>query len=115
MNNPFAKLGIIVGVVLVAVVGWTVFGQSDAGPEAQKKMYWICTDPRCGEVFTVSVQQLSDNGKHHYGEPTRCPRCGGVAEPAMKCAHCGEVEPARLYGQTCPHCKQPLQGGQTHE
>lgn len=70
---------------------------------------YVCDDDACNHVFNMSMTELSEHHKAHYGEPIPCPKCGKTpAHPAVKCPHCDTVSIEQRGGENCPKCGKPL-------
>jgi DNA-directed RNA polymerase subunit RPC12/RpoP len=82
------------------------------GPAPQSITY-ICTDPRCGAVFTVQLTPEQANDPAQWPEEIPCPECGGVARWAVPCVSCNALVPlpkGDLLKARCPKCGKPLFG-----
>ena len=103
----FAKKEAILAAVVVALCGLAVFvwsRQSATSQNFPEGTWWVCTNKDCKHEFNLSVKQLSEHHKAHYGEPIPCPKCKSRAIRADKCLHCGKIFVARLDDIKCPHC-----------
>jgi ribosomal protein L40E len=100
------KVGIAAAVVLVLCIGvgvWALVKPSANTPDAPDGLYYVC---KAGHSFNMTMKQVSDYQREHYGEPIACRECGSKeTERANKCAKCGEVYPmARGEQPPCPKC-----------
>jgi hypothetical protein len=66
--------------------------------------FWICNS--CNDHFNLSVKELSDHHRDHYGEPVACPKCKATnTVRANRCRKCREFYPmARGEQPACPKC-----------
>src|SRR5438105_4059765 len=79
-------------VVLLGVVVWATVRRPANNANFPDGTYWVCKN---GHQFTLTVKQLGEWNKAHYGQSPHCPTCDAPAERAEKCPHCGAVFPAQ--------------------
>src|SRR5207302_9870967 len=104
-RNELILLSVGLGCAAVALAGGirSVFRPADIGGDSPNGNLWMCTDTKCGNQFTMTVQQLAKYQKEHFGQPVKCPKCGATAVPAEKCQQCGNVYPLTAGADTpCP-------------
>ena len=99
--------GVIAAVVAAAVIVWAVWRPSNNANFPQGTL-WLCSNPKCSAEFRLTMQQLGEHYKAHYGERPKCPKCGSEAYRADKCPSCGKVFPQTRGGSICPYCGKPL-------
>lgn len=108
----------IVGVVVVAAVGFTVFRMGGGGTEVvATERHFYCLD--CQEGFTASPEQsrelMQEAAKDKSAGPgmVKCPKCGKIRCVACrKCTKCGTyfvipekgMGPTLSWRDTCPQC-----------
>ena len=104
--NQKAIYGIIIAVAVVgAVVVWAMWSpaNNENFPEGTD---WLCLNKACGNHFKMSIREVAEHHKAHYGQPMKCPKCGQEAERAVKCAHCAKVYVQGRGASFCPFCKK---------
>ena len=107
MNKNLVKGIVVAAVVLVAVVGWLLYSPANNAnfPEGTD---WLCMNPSCNNSFNMSVKQLAQYQKDHFGEPIKCPKCKTQSIRAQKCQHCSKTFPMSSDIQhRCPYCGKP--------
>jgi hypothetical protein len=100
------------GAVIVVIVGavltvWAMRGQPNNAnfPEGTD---WLCLNPACKNHFKLTMHELGEHHRLHYGQPVPCPKCGQRADRAEVCKSCGKVF-QQMRGMTnCPYCGKPL-------
>jgi predicted RNA-binding Zn-ribbon protein involved in translation (DUF1610 family) len=101
------KIAIATGAVLVCLLCYSVWANlihsNPNSADVPDGTYWVCKN---GHHFNLSLKQLSDHHKAHYGEPIACPTCGDThTSRVIKCAKCGEYYPmVRGEQPPCPKC-----------
>jgi hypothetical protein len=103
------KVGYAVGIgaiVVAAVLGWTFYGSSKNNANFPEGTLWVCMDPACRHEFAMSVKELGQYEKEHWGEPMKCQKCGKTAFRADRCQHCGKAYPQQQRSSICPHCRK---------
>jgi endogenous inhibitor of DNA gyrase (YacG/DUF329 family) len=105
MQQKLIYGGIIVGVVAVAIVIWAMWTPANNANFPQGTD-WLCLNKSCANHFNLTIKQVSDHHKAHYGQPMKCPKCGNEAERAVKCAHCAKVYMQMRGASTCPFCRK---------
>jgi hypothetical protein len=101
------RLGIGAAIVLVAavtaVVAWNWRPANNANfPDGT---FWICQNDSCHHEFVLTMEQLSEHHKLHYGQPIPCPKCGQAgAIRALRCPSCGKFYPQPRDPMPCPFC-----------
>jgi hypothetical protein len=105
MQKNLVLGGIVVGVVVIAVVGWAMWSPSNNANFPEGTL-WICTDRACGSDHTLTTKQLSDHYKANYGQLPKCPKCTKETMRAERCGHCSKVYPQARGVQICPYCKK---------
>jgi hypothetical protein len=107
-NRKPLAIGIgVVGLLALVLAFWfTRGGENNAN--APEGTYWICSNPQCKNEFNLSIADVSDHHRKHYGEPITCPKCGQRAIPADKCPHCKQLFPAGRGLAKCPKCGKDL-------
>lgn len=108
MKDKRAAVALIVGVMVLTFAGWYLFSGSPNNADNPNGTSWLCQNNVCKNEFILTVKQLSDHHKAHYGQPPACPKCGKEASRASRCANCGKTSPLRLNTNLCPHCKKPM-------
>jgi len=98
-------VAVVVGVLLVGMIAWASFRRPSNNANFPEGTWWLCKN---GHSFTMTIKQLGEWNKAHYGQSPQCPTCKAEAERAEKCPHCGTVSPAQRNSTTCPKCGQPL-------
>lgn len=97
-------------VVLFAITAYLWFGPSSEGDHGDNSAnfpdgtHWICSDAACGHEFHLTIEQLSDHHKEHYGHPVPCEKCNKPATRAEFCKHCERFFVMQRDSTTCPHC-----------
>jgi rRNA maturation endonuclease Nob1 len=95
---------VVVGAALTVAALWR--GPNNANfPEGTD---WLCTNQGCGNHFKLTMKQLGEHYKAHYGQLPKCPKCGHDAVRAWQCANCGKVFPQTRGIDACPYCGKPL-------
>lgn len=105
---------IIAGVALVAftsLVAYFTFRTDPSASAAPEGTWWLCSNPSCGNTFNLSLSELAQHHKAHFGEPVPCPKCKQPAIRSAKCSKCGKVFPLDRNG-ACPACGTPAAIGQ---
>lgn len=96
----------------VAVAAWTLWNWRPANnANFPDGVQYLCTSRNCAHAFTLTMSQLSDHQKKHYGEPVKCTRCGTEARRAERCPSCANVFILERNQSACPKCGKPLAGG----
>ena len=104
-------VGAVVALV-VAAAAWVLWNARPANnANFPDGLQYLCTSRACGHAFTLTMTQLSDHQKKHYGEPVKCTKCGAEARRADRCPSCAKVFTVERNQSACPHCKKPLAGG----
>ena len=104
MKNPKVVYGLVIAaVVLAAVVVWSLYSPANNAnfPEGTA---WLCTNPKCGNTFTLTMRQLGEHNKKNFGQPVQCAKCTAPAVRAQQCRHCQKWHPRPHEGYKCPHC-----------
>jgi hypothetical protein len=69
---------------------------------------WLCLNADCKNHFKLTMKELGEHHKQHYGQPVKCPKCGQRADRADHCKSCSKVF-VQMRGMTyCPYCQKPL-------
>lgn len=99
--------GVVGAVVLIAVGGWMLYrpANNENFPEG---VQYLCVNPACKTAFTMTVHEVGEHHRLHYGEPIPCPKCKQPALRATKCPSCGKVFPQSRGESVCPFCQKPL-------
>jgi hypothetical protein len=101
-----------VGLLALAGVYWlTRTGGNN--PNAPEGTHWICANDQCKNQFNLSVADLADHHRKHYGEPVPCPKCKKPATRADKCPHCNQLFPMGRSVTKCPKCGKDLTAAAT--
>lgn len=98
----------LVGVLVVGYAYWALVLRSNPNSaDVPDGTHWICKTN--GHHFDLTLRQLSDHYKAHFGEPVPCPKCGATDTiRANRCPKCGEYYPMTRGGQPpCPKCGTP--------
>jgi hypothetical protein len=105
MKQKLTYAGVIAVVVVVALAVYAMWRPANNAnfPEGTD---WICTNQACKTTFKLTMKQLGEHHKAHYGEPVPCPKCGQRAIRADKCAFCGKIYPQIQGNNFCPYCKK---------
>src|SRR3954453_9969507 len=94
LNRLEGKEGVAAAVVLVLCMGfavWALVKPAANTPDAPAGLSYLCN---AGHSFTMTMKQVSDYQRDHYGEKIACPKCGSKeTQRANKCAKCGEIYP----------------------
>ena len=99
-----AVIVVVVGVVL-AILSMRRPANNANFPEGTD---WLCLNPACQNHFKLTMKELGEHHKQHYGQPVKCPKCGQRADRADVCKSCGKVF-VQMRGMTnCPFCRKPL-------
>jgi hypothetical protein len=97
---------VVIGVALVgAVVVWAMWRPAN-NPNFPQGTDWLCTNQACQNHFKLTMKELGDHHKAHYGQRPKCPKCGKDAVRAEVCAHCGKVYMQARGAQICPYCRK---------
>jgi hypothetical protein len=104
-NLIIAAAGLVVFTTVVAYFTFRTDPSASAAPEGT---WWVCMNPSCGHTFNLSLKELANHHKAHYGEPVPCPKCKqGQTIRGEKCPKCGKVF-VLDRGAMCPVCKTPV-------
>ena len=101
-RKEWLLLGVVV--LLCAVAAFAIFRRPAADQNFPDGTWWVCTNDGCKNEFNLSIGELADHHKQHYGEPVKCPKCKAEALQARKCTACGKVAVQRLGTAKCPAC-----------
>jgi hypothetical protein len=105
MNARTIRISVVVVLTIVGVVWWT-FRRPANNATHPNGTWWLCQNKACGHSFQLTMAQLGDWHKKHYGQRPVCPDCGSPdAVAAEKCDNCGKVYPRTQTLQPCPVCK----------
>src|SRR5438874_1186178 len=97
-------LGIILATV-IGVVWWTFLHHPSNNENHPAGTYWMCKNKSCGNTFHLTMAELGDWHKNHYGHRPQCPKCGEEnTVQAMKCQNCGKISEYTRNIQPCPYC-----------
>ena len=99
-------IAVAVLVVFTGLVAYFTFRTDPTTSAAPEGTWWLCTNQSCGNTFNLSLKELADHHKAHYGEPVPCPKCKQSTVRAAKCAKCGKVF-VLDRGALCPACNTP--------
>jgi hypothetical protein len=99
-----------VGALAVGYAYWVlVLRRNPNSDDVPDGTHWICKTN--GHHFDLTLSQLSDHHRAHYGEPVPCPKCNSTDTiRANRCPKCGEYYPQVRGAQPpCPKCGTPQQ------
>lgn len=107
-----ARRNQVVGLSALACIGvaivWTWLAITGADANASSGVTLLCTDPACGDQFTLSRDELQSWPRGEQGQGLKCDGCGKfTARVAAKCERCGAWYPAvdeRGDNSGCPKC-----------
>ncbi|MBC7771403.1 MAG: hypothetical protein H7210_02795 [Pyrinomonadaceae bacterium] len=108
------QLPIIISVAaffLALIIWWSRSGESygDNNANFPDGIARICADEACKHVFGMTMEEVGEHHKNHYGEPIPCAKCGKTpTHPAVKCKHCKVVSIQEASTMNCPSCQKPL-------
>jgi hypothetical protein len=94
-------------VVFTGLVAYFTFRTDPSTSAAPEGTWWVCVNQSCGNTFNLSLKELADHHRAHYGEPVPCPKCKQPAIRGEKCPKCGKVF-VLDRGAICPVCKTPV-------
>jgi hypothetical protein len=110
--EPGLKRNVAIAVVAVGLIalGVALWNMRSGGntPNAPEGTFWICSNDQCKHEFNLSVSEVADHHKKHYGEPIPCPKCKSRSIPAERCPHCKKLVPKGRGVAKCPYCAKPL-------
>jgi hypothetical protein len=106
MNQKVMYGSVIVVVVAGVLWLWALRrpANNENFPEGTE---WLCTNPQCGNHFHMTMKELGEYTKAHYGQPIKCPKCNQMAVGAATCAYCGKVYAQMRGSNLCPYCGKP--------
>jgi hypothetical protein len=107
MKDKRIYVGAAAVAVVLAVGGWLLWGGGANNENFPEGTLWMCTNPACGNTFTLTMKQLGEHHKAHFGQLPPCPKCGRDAIGAHKCEHCGKVYVEQRGSSICPFCFKP--------
>jgi predicted RNA-binding Zn-ribbon protein involved in translation (DUF1610 family) len=99
-----AVITVVVGAVL-AIWGFRRPPNNANFPEGTD---WLCTNRTCNNHFNLTMKDLGQFYKTHYGQRPKCPKCGSEAIRATVCPSCHKVFPQARDMFACPYCGKPL-------
>jgi hypothetical protein len=107
MKQKLIYGGIVAAAVGVAVLVWAMWRPENNAnfPEGTD---WVCTNKTCGNHFKLTMKELGEHHKAHYGQLPKCPKCGKDAVRASVCSSCGKVFPQGRGMAACPYCGKPF-------
>jgi hypothetical protein len=103
------KQHLVYASVVVVVVAAVLVMAMRRGPNNEnfpEGTDWLCLDPTCNTHFRLTMKELGEHYKQHYGKRPLCPKCGKEAVRAEVCGHCGKVYPQARGVQICPYCRK---------
>jgi hypothetical protein len=93
---------LVVAAVALAAWRWRP-ANNDNFPDGT---FWICRNPQCHAEFVLSMKQLGEHHRQHYGQPVPCPQCGKTdTTRAERCPNCKKFYPMQRDLLPCPHCQ----------
>ncbi len=93
--------------VIAAVVAYFSFRTDPSLSAAPDGTFWVCVNPSCGNTFNLSLKELAEHQRAHFGQPVPCPKCKQPALRGEKCPNCGKVFVSDR-SMICPSCKTVL-------
>lgn len=108
MTSDDKKKVLIIGAIALVLVGAAYYflwrpSNNQNFPEGT---LWICQNEGCKAEFTMTMSELGEHYKNHYGEPVPCPKCGKAQTVrAERCPQCQKVFAQARGTQVCPYCK----------
>ena len=107
MKDKRVVLAAVAIAVVIAVVGWRLWGRGANNENFPEGTLWQCTTPACGNAFTLTMKQLGEHHKKHFGQLPACPKCGKESVGAQRCGHCRKVYVQMRGSNVCPFCGKP--------
>jgi hypothetical protein len=105
MNQKLVYAIVVVAAVGLAVGVWW-FWDSPNNANFPQGTHWMCMDRACGGQATLTMKQLGQHNKEHFGKRPFCPKCKKETMRADVCRHCGKWYPQAPDSYVCPFCKQ---------
>ena len=112
------KRNLMFGAVVVIIIAVVLIYAQARGPANNANfpegLQYVCTDPGCGNAFTMTTREFGQHNEKHYGQPVPCPKCEKTTTArAERCPHCGHVHKAQRGMAPCPQCGKDLAGNVT--
>ena len=100
--------GSVIVVVVGAVLGVVAMRHPPNNANFPGGTDWLCLNPACKNHFKLTMHELGEHHRLHYGQPVTCPKCGQRAFRAEVCKSCGKVFQQMPQMTNCPYCGKPL-------
>jgi len=100
--------GSVIVVVVGAVLAVVAMRRSPNNANFPEGTDWLCLNPACKNHFKLTMHELGEHHRLHYGQPVTCPKCGQRAFRAEVCKSCGKVFQQMPQMTNCPYCGKPL-------